>query len=132
MSDTITALATPFGRSGIGVIRLSGPAAISIAARLVGEESFAPVPRVATLKTLRAAGKNIDEAFITFFTAPHSFSGEDVVEIACHGSPVVLRGVVDLCLKYGARMAEPGEFSLRAVASGRMDLTEAEAIRDLI
>jgi tRNA modification GTPase len=132
MSDTITALATPFGRSGIGVIRLSGPASLSIAARLVGNDGFAPVPREAMLKTLRPDDEAIDEAILTYFKAPHSFTGEDVVEIACHGSPIVLRTVVDLCLKYGARMAEPGEFSLRAVASGRMDLTEAEAIRDLI
>jgi len=132
MSDTITALATPFGRSGIGVIRLSGPAALSIAAKLAGESDLSLVPREATLKALHAGGETIDEAVVTYFKSPHSFTAEDVIEIACHGSPVVLRTVVDLCLKYGARMAEPGEFTLRAVASGRMDLTEAEAIRDLI
>ena len=74
----------------------------------------------------------IDEALVTFFKAPNSFTGEDVVEISCHGSPVLLRRVIDCCLSLGARMAEPGEFSLRALANGRMNLTEAEAIRDLI
>jgi tRNA modification GTPase len=134
MINTIVALATLLGRSGIGVVRLSGGESLSITSKITGDKNFAPTPRQAHLKELRniETREIIDEAILTYFKAPHSFTGEDVVEIACHGSPVVLRTVVDLCLKYGARMAEPGEFSLRAVASGRMDLTEAEAIRDLI
>src|SRR5205085_6446180 len=74
----------------------------------------------------------IDSAVVTYFKAPHSFTGEDVVEISCHGSPVLLRQVIDICLRLGARLADPGEFTLRAVANGRIDLAEAEAIRDLI
>src|SRR5205085_6560774 len=74
----------------------------------------------------------IDSAVVTYFKAPHSFTGEDVVEISCHGSPVLLRQVIDICLAEGARMADPGEFTLRAMANGRLDLAEAEAIRDLI
>ncbi len=134
MSDTIVALATPLGRSGIGVIRLSGSNSISVTRRLVGGASFQPVPRNVTLRKLvdPESGEANDEAVITYFKAPNSFTGEDVVEISCHGSPVVLRQVLDSCLANGARIADPGEFSLRAVSNGRIDLSEAEAIRDLI
>ena len=134
MADTIVALATPTGRSGIGVIRLSGPDSLSITGKLVGDEAFEPKPRFAHLTQLcdPVSGDTIDEAIITYFKAPHSFTGEDVVEISCHGSPVLLRQVIDICLAQNARMADPGEFSLRALANGRMDLAEAEAIRDLI
>lgn len=132
MSGTIVALATPTGRSGIGVIRLSGGNALSIVRTMSGEHDL--LPRRASLVELKESqfGETIDEAVVTFFKAPHSFTGEDVVEISCHGSPVVLRQVIDICLREGARFAEPGEFSLRALANGRMDLAEAEAIRDLI
>lgn len=134
MSDTIAALATPVGRSGIGVIRLSGRLSLPITRRLTNDEAFSPEPRHAVLKQLRdlESGEVIDEALITYFKAPHSFTGEDVVEISCHGSPILLRQVVDACLKLDARLAEPGEFSLRALANGRMNLAQAEAIRDLI
>jgi tRNA modification GTPase len=134
MADTIVALATPQGRSGIGVVRLSGDRSLEIARNVTGEPGFGPVPRTAVLKHLRdpATGEVIDEALITWFKAPHSFTGEDVVEISGHGSPVMLRQVIDLCLKLDARLAEPGEFSLRALANGRMNLAQAEAVRDLI
>ena len=132
--NTIVALATPVGRSGIGVVRLSGQQALEIANSLIADPEDSLVPRSAHLKLLRdpSDGEMIDEVLVTFFKAPHSFTGEDVVEISCHGSPVLLRRVIDCCLMLGARMAEPGEFSLRALANGRMNLTEAEAIRDLI
>ncbi len=134
MADTIVALATPTGRSGIGVIRLSGDSALRTAAKIVGDSDFAPEPRTANLRRLvdPANGEVIDEAIFTYFKAPHSFTGEDVIEMACHGSPVLLRQVIDICLSQNARMAEAGEFSLRALANGRMDLAEVEAIRDLI
>ncbi len=134
MSDTIVALATPTGRSGIGVIRLSGTDALAITQTLVGDAAFVPNPRSAHLKQLYdpTTGDVIDEAIITYFKAPHSFTGEDVVEISCHGSPVLLRQVIDISLRLAARMADPGEFTLRALANGRMNLAEAEAIRDLI
>ena len=134
MADTIVALATPTGRSGIGVVRLSGLGTIATARKLTGDEGFEFVPRHAHLVRLSnpASGEVIDEAIITYFKAPNSFTGEDVVEISCHGSPVLLRRVIDICLELGARMAEPGEFSLRALANGRMNLAQAEAIRDLI
>ncbi len=134
MPNTIVALATPTGRSGIGVIRLSGDDALFIGRKLVDDVEFSPNPRNAYLRQLHdpAFGDTIDEALITYFQAPHSFTGEDVVEISCHGSPILLRQVIDICLKLDARLAQPGEFSLRALANGRIDLAEAEAIRDLI
>ncbi|HVF30050.1 MAG TPA: tRNA uridine-5-carboxymethylaminomethyl(34) synthesis GTPase MnmE [Pyrinomonadaceae bacterium] len=130
--NTIVALASPLGRSGIGVIRISGADAPAIVRALVCDDAFAPEPRVAYLKKLYDADDVIDQALVTYFQSPNSFTGEDVVEISCHGSPIILRQVIDLCLRSGARLAEPGEFSLRALANGRMNLTEAEAIRDLI
>ncbi|MEP6786930.1 MAG: tRNA uridine-5-carboxymethylaminomethyl(34) synthesis GTPase MnmE [Acidobacteriota bacterium] len=133
MADTIVALATPTGRSSIGVIRLSGRDSLGIIRKLVADTGFSPEPRTAHLKQLHEqSGDVIDEAIITYFKAPHSFTGEDVIEIGCHGSPVLLRQVIDICLSQNARMADAGEFSLRALANGRMDLAEAEAIRDLI
>ena len=132
--NTIVALATPLGRSGIGVLRLSGDDSLEIIRTLIGDPAFDPEPRKAYLKQLRdpANSEVVDEALVTFFKAPHSFSGEDIVEISCHGSPVLLRRVIDLCLALDARIAAPGEFSLRALSNGRMNLAEAEAIRDLI
>lgn len=134
MAETIVAIATPLGRSGIGVIRLSGTSAVAIAARIAANGNFDLKPRVSSLRNLTdpATGEAIDEAVVTYFKSPNSFTGEDVIEISCHGSPIVLRQVLDVCLKEGARLAEPGEFSLRALANGRMNLSEAEAIRDLI
>ncbi|HEY8563344.1 MAG TPA: tRNA uridine-5-carboxymethylaminomethyl(34) synthesis GTPase MnmE [Pyrinomonadaceae bacterium] len=134
MQDTIVALATPTGRSGIGVIRLSGPDSLAIARRLVGDDKFHPQPRRAHLKRIfdLETEEVLDEAVITFFKAPNSFTGEDVIEISCHGSPIVLRQIIDFCLKLDARMAEAGEFSLRALANGQLNLSQAEAIRDLI
>ena len=134
MPDTIVALVTVLGRSGIGVIRLSGEKAAAISQKLIREEKPGLEPRLAYLKQIRdfETLEIIDEALITYFKAPHSFTGEDVVEISCHGSPVLLRQVIDICLRLGARTAEAGEFSLRALANGRMNLAEAEAIRDLI
>jgi tRNA modification GTPase len=132
--QTIVALATPAGRSGIGVIRLSGPEAVACARSLCADKDYDPAPRYALLKTLTdlETGEPIDEAILTYFKAPNSFTGEDVVEISCHGSPVLLRQVIDSCLRLGARLADPGEFTLRALANGRMNLAEAEAVRDLI
>ena len=134
MLQTIVALATPAGRSGIGVVRLSGPESVAFAQRLSSDNDDVPAPRHASLKTLidLETGEPIDEAILTYFKGPHSFTGEDVIEISCHGSPVLLRQVIDACLKLGARLAEPGEFTLRALANGRMNLAEAEAVRDLI
>ena len=134
MKATIVALATPLGRSGIGVIRLSGANSLEIVRKLVRDEGFDPKPRFAALKKIYdlETSEITDEVLITYFKAPHSFTGEDVIEISCHGSPVIIRQIIDFCLKLDARMAEAGEFSLRALANGQMNLSQAEAVRDLI
>lgn len=134
MSDTIVALATPPGRSGIGVIRLSGSDSLLFVRKLIRHENFDPEPRYAYLKKIFDLDTKevLDEAIITYFKAPKSFTGEDVFEISCHGSPVILRRIIDFCLSFDARLAEPGEFSLRALSNGRINLSQAEAIRDLI
>src|ERR1041384_7857079 len=133
-TDTIVALATPPGRSGIGIVRLSGPQSLAILRELVRSQTFDPQPNLLTLHSLFDPNSDdvLDQGMVCYFKAPHSFTGEDVVELHCHGSPILLRGLVDAALKLNARMARPGEFSLRAVSNGRMNLSEAEAIRDLI
>ncbi|MBD0326016.1 MAG: tRNA uridine-5-carboxymethylaminomethyl(34) synthesis GTPase MnmE [Pyrinomonadaceae bacterium] len=132
--DTIVALSTPPGRSGIGVIRLSGPQSLEIARRLVHDASFTPQANHVQLKSIRDLDSNeiLDRALITYFKAPNSFTGEDVIELSCHGSPVLLRQLVDAILTLDARLAGPGEFTLRALAHGRLNLSQAEAVRDLI
>ena len=133
-TDSIVALSTPPGRGGIGVIRVSGPDALAFFRKITGDESSDPQPNCLTLHTLvdPFSGEALDQALTCFFKAPHSFTGEDVVEFHCHGSPVLLRRIVDTILRLDARLANPGEFSLRAVMNGRMQLAQAEAIRDLI
>ena len=133
-TDSIVALSTPPGRSGIGVIRISGPDSLEILRILIATDSYDPRPNLLSLQGLidPITAEPLDEALVCFFKAPHSFTGEDVVEFHCHGSPVLLRTIIDHTLKLGARLADPGEFSLRAVTNGRLKLTEAEAIRDLI
>lgn len=129
--DTIVAIATPPGRGGIGVVRISGPAAPEIAHALTRRERFEP--RHATLATVVAAGGSaIDQAVVTLFPAPHSYTGEDVVELSAHGSPVVLNAIVSAAIAEGARLANPGEFTLRAYLHGRIDLVQAEAVAELI
>ena len=132
--NTIVALATPTGRSGIGVIRLSGESSLEIVRKLTRDENFSPEPRYVALKKIYdlESAEVLDETLITYFKAPNSFTGEDVIEISGHGSPVILRQIIDFCLQLDARMADAGEFSLRALANGRMNLSQAEAIRDLI
>ncbi|HEX8162156.1 MAG TPA: tRNA uridine-5-carboxymethylaminomethyl(34) synthesis GTPase MnmE [Pyrinomonadaceae bacterium] len=133
-SDTIVALSTPPGRSGIGVIRLSGDQSLDHARRLLRDERFTPDPHHVTLRTLRdpESGEALDQALVTYFKGPRSFTGEDIIELSCHGSPVILLRVVDALFRLGARAAEAGEFTLRALSNGRMNLTQAEALRDLI
>jgi tRNA modification GTPase len=145
LDDTIVAIATPPGRGGIGVVRLAGPDARAIAQPMLSrgseliagraiacdliEPSTTPPERIsATAPTL----SRIDEVVVTYFAKPHSYTTDDIVEISAHGSPVVLRHIVELALARGARLAEPGEFTMRAFLNGRLDLTQAEAVRDLI
>lgn len=130
-TDTIVAIATPPGRGGIGIVRISGPSAQEIAQRLAGrEERFEA--RHATLAQLRGSGGSFDRAIVTVFPSPHSYTGEDVAEVSVHGSPVLLQAAVAESMRLGARLAEPGEFTLRAFLNGRIDLVQAEAVRDLI
>lgn len=131
--ETVVAISTPPGRGGIGIVRLSGTRAKSIGEAMVrlarplepGRARFGHVIDSAT-------GETLDEVVVTFFAAPHSYTAEDVVEIAMHGSPVLLSYVLEQAIQAGARLAEPGEFTQRAFFSGRLDLTQAEAVRDLI
>ena len=134
LDDTIVAIATPPGRGGLGMVRLSGGRAREIAEHMLrfpspgGWRSW----RARSAELTDGAGGAIDQVVATFFEAPRSYTAEDVVEICCHGSPVVLRHAVERAVGAGARLAEPGEFTLRAFLRGRIDLPRAEAVRDLI
>jgi tRNA modification GTPase len=135
--DTIAAISTPPGRGGIGVLRLSGPASLQITAAIFQPASNAPLkatPNRAQFGCVvdTATGAPIDEAIVTYFKAPHSYTGEDVVELSCHGSPVILRRALEMMTACGARIAEPGEFTFRAFANRRIDLAQAQAVRDVI
>lgn len=129
-SDTIVALATPAGRSALAVIRLSGMKAVKIAETLAGRGIE---PRRATHVLLRdARGEVLDDAVVTLWVAPHSYTGEDVAELSCHGNMKIVEAVIRCCVEQGARLAGPGEFTQRAFLNERMDLTQAEAVMDLI
>jgi tRNA modification GTPase len=133
LDDTIVAMATPPGRGGIGVVRLSGPAAREIAGCMLRlKHELGPGRAIYGELIEPASGERIDEVVVTCFAKPHSYTTDDVVEISAHGSPVVLRHIVELASTAGARLAEPGEFTMRAFLNGRIDLTQAEAVRDLI
>ncbi len=129
-ADTIAAIATAPGRGGVGVIRISGSNLLPFAFALTGKT---PKPRHATLADFRAAdGAAVDSGILLFFPGPHSFTGEDVLELQGHGGPVVMQMLLARCLDFGARLAEPGEFSRRAFLNGKLDLAQAEAVADLI
>jgi tRNA modification GTPase len=155
LDDTIVAIATPAGRGGIGVVRVAGPGAREIVAPMLrlrhemepgraifgeliepgggaAELRSAGQPRAAVPTWAVAQSQRIDEVVVTYFAKPHSYTTDDIVEISAHGSPVVLRHIVELCVAAGARLAEPGEFTMRAFLNGRIDLAQAEAVRDLI
>jgi tRNA modification GTPase len=143
LDDTIVAIATPAGRGGIGVVRLSGPEAKKIALPMLRlkhelEPGRTIIGELLDIGDIRNPEQNlpvserIDEVVVTYFAKPHSYTTDDVIEISAHGSPVVLRHIVELCVEAGARLAEPGEFTMRAFLNGRIDLAQAEAVRDLI
>lgn len=132
--DTIVAISTPLGRGGLGVVRLSGNLSRQIAGHIL---RFSAPPRWRSWSSelaelTEATGATVDQVVVTYFEAPRSYTAEDVVEISCHGSPVVLRLCLEQAVANGARLAEPGEFTLRAYINGRIDLPQAEAVRDLI
>jgi tRNA modification GTPase len=133
LDDTIVAISTPLGRGGIGVVRLSGSESKQIVAPLLKLPRELEAGRAIFGELIEPeTGERIDEVVVTFFKKPHSYTTDDVIEISAHGSPVVLRHIVELALARGARLAEPGEFTMRAFLNGRIDLTQAEAVRDLI
>src|SRR5215469_2620077 len=155
LDDTIVAIATPPGRGGIGVVRFAGPEAVAITSPMLrlkhelepGRAVFGELiepgggdtpPRshhgesAGAGALVRSGRDRIDEVVVTYFAKPHSYTADDIVEISAHGSPIVLGHIVDLALARGARLAEPGEFTMRAFLNGRIDLTQAEAVRDLI
>src|SRR2546430_43765 len=138
LDDTIAAIATPLGEGGLAVIRLSGPRALEVA-----EKCFAPIskhslkPSAAPTHTIHygrieRAGRTVDEVLLSVMRQPRTFTREDIVEITCHGGILAAKIVLDTVLENGARLAEPGEFTKRAFLNGRIDLTQAEAVSDLI
>src|SRR5438105_7690862 len=128
--DTIAAIATPIGRGGIGVVGVSGSKVREIAQALTGR---LPKARNASLCLIKdARGERIDEGIVLYFPAPHSYTGEAVLELQGHGGPVVMQSLLAACLDAGARLAEPGEFTRRAFLEGKLDLAQAEAVADLI
>ena len=134
MNDTIAAISTPLGEGAIAVLRMSGPRAVEIAGEVFRAKTpaGAAAARVQQRGAIHDGGRKMDDVLLTVFRAPHSYTGEDVVEIACHGGVLMTRRILELLLKCGARSAEPGEFTQRAYLSGKMDLTQAEAVMDLI
>lgn len=145
--DTIVATATPEGRGALGIVRLSGPAAHAVALQLLGRERPLP-PRSAVIGVVqsgprpergpdravvaRNTAESLDQVVAVYFQAPKSFTGEDTVEITAHGGPAILTGILRAAMAYGARLARPGEFTLRAFLNGRLDLIQAEAVGDLV
>ncbi|MDH4257865.1 MAG: tRNA uridine-5-carboxymethylaminomethyl(34) synthesis GTPase MnmE, partial [Candidatus Aminicenantes bacterium] len=136
LEDTIVAISTPVGWGGLGVVRLSGKRSLPVAKKI-----FRPKKKGAKIPGRRPLLGNLfdfeqkeffEEAFLTWHPQPHTYTREDMVEISCHGSPVILEQVVRLAIKAGARHAHPGEFTLRAYLNGRIDILQAEAVNDLI
>ena len=137
MAETIVALATPPGVGGIAVVRLSGEAALTVAAKVFFPHNAAKKVENAKGYTalygkFMADGRELDDGVALFFRAPHSYTGEDVAELSCHGGPVVAQSLIDACIAAGARPAGPGEYTRRAFVNGRIDLTQAEAVMSLI
>ncbi|MCD6013724.1 MAG: mnmE [Flavipsychrobacter sp.] len=133
VNDTIIAIATPPGEGAIGVIRLSGTDAITIVNKIFPGKNLAAQPtHTLHFGRIKDGDVTVDEVVVSLYKGPKSYTGEDVVEISCHGSVYVLKQVLQLCMRHGARMAKPGEFTLRAFLKGKMDLTQAEAVADLI
>jgi len=131
--DTIVALATPPGVGAIGVIRLSGKNAFTIVNELFpAKELLDQMPNTLHVGYLRKADKILDEVVLSLFRSPKSYTGEDVIEISCHGSPYIQQQIIEACIEKGARLARPGEFTQRAFLNGKLDLTQAEAVADLI
>ena len=137
-NDTIVAISTPSGEGGIGSVRLSGKESLSITGKIFASSGGSDLASCPTHSVhhghIKAPGKDdiVDEVLITVMRSPRTYTKEDVVEINCHGGNMPLKKVLELCLSEGARLAEPGEFTKRAFLNGRIDLTQAEAVLDII
>ncbi len=131
-SDTICAIATPAGKGGVGIVRVSGKMAPEVLRALVPNQSDWESHKLKLSRICDVDGELIDESLAVYMKGPNSYTGEDVVEFQCHGGPIILRRVLDGCLAAGCRIAEPGEFTQRAYLNGRLDLTQAEAVADLV
>lgn len=132
IEETIVAIATPPGRGGVGIIRISGKKAYEIGTKITTKKKLVPRNAYYTAFKSIQLGEVLDYGFVIYFQKPLSFTGEDIIELQCHGSPFVLDCLVNECINYGARLARPGEFSERAFLNDKIDLTQAEAIADLI
>ncbi|RYF78658.1 MAG: tRNA uridine-5-carboxymethylaminomethyl(34) synthesis GTPase MnmE, partial [Chitinophagaceae bacterium] len=131
--DTIVALATPPGIGALGIIRLSGKKAIQIIDGLFPSKDLSQQSsHTLHVGFLKNGDKALDEVVVSLYKSPRSYTGEDIVEISCHGSPFILQQVIDACTEHGARIAKPGEFTQRAFLNGKLDLAQAEAVADLI
>ncbi len=129
-ANTIVALSTAPGFGAIAVVRLTGPISLSIISTLTNKKAFKP--RLATFTKIFYKTNHLDDIIVTYFKAPESYTGEDVVEISCHGSQYIIERIIELCINEGARNAEPGEFTKRAFLNGKMDLSQAEGVADII
>ena len=131
-NDTIVAQATPQGLGGVSIVRVSGPKAIDIAKKLTGKGKI-PKAKAPVLHSIYSRqNKKIDQALVTFFKAPYSYTGEDIIEIACHGNPLIVQEIIKTACKSGARSPNPGEFTMRSFINGNLDLIQAEAVASLI
>lgn len=133
VKETIVAIATPAGRGGVGIVRISGPGAADVLSCIVPDwPADQPSHLLRLVRMMDAQGELVDEALAVLMRGPRSYTGEDVVELQCHGGPIILSRLMDAALTAGARVAEPGEFTQRAFLNGRLDLTQAEAVADLV
>ena len=132
MSDTIVAPATPPGYGGISIVRISGNLSIRLTKQICKRRSSFSHRRPTLSSVYNSAGEIIDNAVFTFFEKPHSYTGEDVLEISCHGNPIVVDQIVSTICNSGARLADPGEFTKRAFLNGKLDLVQAESVSKLI
>ena len=130
LNDTIAAISTPSGRAGIGVIRVSGQYAIEVAQIVAGKELKDRAPALCNIRDQN--NQVLDEVIVILYAAPRSYTGENLIEIQCHGNPIILNEIIALCCARGARPANPGEFTERAFRNGKLSLEKAEAVADLI
>src|SRR6185436_14973800 len=132
LDETIAAISTPPGRSALGIVRISGPGTLSIVSRLFKSELPVEHRRAVVGNWVDINGEPLDQVVLTFAAKPNSYTGDDLVEVSAHGNPIVLYRILESALHAGARMATPGEFTLRAVANGKLDLMQAEAIHEFV